>query len=134
MASVGVGGAFIMLLNTFRTGLDTSARAMVSRAVGAGDMGQANHIAYQSLLINTSVTVVVMTLGFIGAELLWTMLGVADALSEEGLAYQRARFAASIVFGANLVSSSLLTAGGDSFTPMRAQLVARGVHIVLSPL
>lgn len=134
MASVGVGGAFIMLLNTFRTGLDTSGRAMVSRAVGAGDMAQANHIAYQSLLINTTVTVVIMTLGFVGAELLWTVLGVADALSDEGLAYQRARFAASIVFGANLVSTSLLTAGGDSFTPMKAQLVARGVHIVLSPL
>jgi putative MATE family efflux protein len=134
MASVGVGGAFIMLLNTFRTGLDTSGRAMVSRAVGAGDLPQANHIAYQSLLINSAVTVTIMTLGMVGAELLWTVLGVAEALSAEGLAYQRARFAASIVFGANLVSGSLLTAGGDSFTPMKAQLVARTVHIVLSPL
>ncbi|MSQ24616.1 MAG: MATE family efflux transporter [Chloroflexi bacterium] len=133
MASVGVGGAFINFLNTFRTGLDTSARAMVSRAVGAGDMEQANHVAYQSLLINTGVTVVIMSLGILGADLLWQALGVADALSAEGLAYQRMRFAASILFGANLVSGSLLTSGGDSFTPMRAQLVGRIVHIALTP-
>ena len=31
------------------------------------------------------------------------------------------------------MSGSLLTSGGDSFTPMRAQLVGRVVHIALTP-
>ena len=133
LASVGVGQTWISFFNTARMGLDTSARAMISRAVGAGDLRQANHVAYQSLLINTVVTGLLLTIGFIASEFLWNLLGVAETLSEEGLAYQRVRFVASFFFGANAVTGSLLMAGGDSMTPMRAQLVARGVHIVLSP-
>ncbi|MBI4214096.1 MAG: MATE family efflux transporter [Chloroflexi bacterium] len=134
MASVGVGQTWIMLFNSARMGLDTSARAMVSRAVGAADLPLANHIAYQSILINTGLTLLILGSGIAWADLLWKILGVTDTLSEDGLAYQRLRFLASIFFGANNVCGSLLTAGGDSLTPMKAQLLARGLHIVLTPL
>ena len=134
MASVGVGQTWIMLFNSARMGLDTSARAMVSRAIGAGDMALANHVAYQSILINTGMTLLILGSGIVFADVLWRILGVADTLSEDGLAYQRLRFGASIFFGANNIFGSLLTAGGDSITPMKAQLIARGVHIALTPI
>lgn len=115
-------------------GLDTSARAMVSRAVGAGDIGQANYIASQSLVFNTGLSVVMMAIGILLTEVLLRVLGVTESIVEEGAAYQRLRFASSVFFSLNMVSSSLLQAGGDTFTPMRAQVVARVIHIVTTPL
>lgn len=52
IASIGVAQSWSQLVMTARMGLDTSARAMIARAVGAGNISLANHIARQSFLLN----------------------------------------------------------------------------------
>jgi len=54
VATVGVAQSWVQVFNTGRMGLDTVARAIVSRAVGGGDLALANHVARQCLLFNLS--------------------------------------------------------------------------------
>ncbi|MBI4214021.1 MAG: MATE family efflux transporter [Chloroflexi bacterium] len=134
LASVGVALTWVSFFNTARGGLDTSARAMIARAVGAGDLAQANHIARQSLFVNASIALTVMGLGILLSESLLRILGVTEAVVEEGTAYTQLRFLGFFWFGMNQLTSNLLNAGGDTFTPMKSQLVTRGSHMVLSPV
>lgn len=126
VASVGVAQTWVQLFNTARMGLDTSARAMVSRAVGAGDLDQANHIARQALFFNMAISITVMGAGILLSDWLLRILGVSESMVEEGTAYQQLRFLGSFFFTLNMLTGSLLQAGGDTFTPMKAQVVIRG--------
>ncbi len=45
IAGVGVAGMAVMVVNSAKMGLDTGARAMIARFVGAGDAKGANHVA-----------------------------------------------------------------------------------------
>ena len=134
IASVGVGQTWIQLFNTGRMGLDIGGRAMVSRAVGSGDLPLANHVARQSLIFNMALNVVVMILGILASDFLLRVLGVSEGVAEEGTTYQRCRFVSSFFFGLTMVTGSLLQAGGDTLTPMKAQMVSRVIHIALSPV
>ncbi len=134
VASVGVAQTWVQFFGTARMGLDTSARAMVSRAVGADDLPQANHIARQSIFMNTAVSVTVTTVGIFLSEWLLRILGVTEAVVADGSAYQQLRFIGFFFVGMQMLGANLLQAGGDSFTPMKAQLITRGLHLILSPI
>jgi putative MATE family efflux protein len=134
IATIGVAQTWIQLFNTGRMGLDTGARAMVSRAVGSADLPLANRIALQCLIFNIGISTIVMGLGILLSDQLLRVLGIGEAMVEGGTNYQRLRFASSIFFAVNMLTSSLLQAGGDSFTPMKAQLSTRVAHIALSPV
>lgn len=134
VASTGVAQTWVQFFNTARMGLDTSARAMVSRAVGAGDLPQANHLARQALFFNMAVSICVSSIGIFFSEWLLHVLGVSDAMVEDGATYQRLRFIGSFFFMMNQLGGTLLQAGGDSLTPMKAQLWIRGSHLLLSPI
>jgi putative MATE family efflux protein len=129
-----VAQAWIQVFNTGRMGLDTAARALVSRAVGAGDMPQANDIARQCLIFNLAFAMVVMWVGIALSDVLLRILGVAQSVVEEGSVYQQLRFAGSFFFSVGMLSGSLLQAGGDTLTPMKARVVSRAVHILLTPV
>lgn len=134
VAAVGVAQSWVQFFNTARMGLDTSARAMVSRAVGADDLPLANHIARQAVFINVTVSVIVMGFGVLLSDWLLRILGVTQAVVDDGTAYQQWRFLGFFWFAMNQLGGNLLQAGGDSLTPMKAQLVTRGLHLVLSPI
>src|SRR3990172_10362067 len=51
IAGVGVSGSIVMLVNSMMMGLYMGLRAMVARFIGAGDPGQANHVAQQAVVV-----------------------------------------------------------------------------------
>ena len=134
VASVGVAQTWVQFFNTARMGLDTSARAMVSRAVGANDLPLANHYARQAVFINSTVSILVMLFGVFLSDWLLLILGVTQAVVDDGTAYQQWRFLGFFWFAMNNLGGNLLQAGGDSLTPMKAQLITRGSHLILSPI
>jgi putative MATE family efflux protein len=119
---------------TARMGLDTSARAMVARAVGANEISLANHVALQSFTLSTSISLLAATLGILFTEFLLRLIGVSDAVIAQGANYMRWTFVASATMAFMWMGSSVLQAAGDTLTPMKAQVASRIIHIGLSPL
>ncbi|MBI4498282.1 MAG: MATE family efflux transporter [Chloroflexi bacterium] len=134
IASIGVAQSWSQLAATARMGLDTAARAMVSRAVGAENMALANHVAMQSFLLSGTVSLTLCVLGILFTELLLWVLGVSEGIIAQGASYMRWQFVASFTIALLMMTSSVLQASGDALTPMKAQVVNRVLHLVLSPL
>ena len=134
IAGIGVAQSWGMLAATARFGFDTSTRAMVSRAVGAGDLPLANHVALQSFVLNGIVTAVTCIPGIIFTEFLLRLVGASDGIIAEGASYMRWQFMAQMTFALIGMSTAVLQATGDAITPMKAQLTTRAIHLFLSPL
>lgn len=134
IAGLGAAQSWTMLIMTGRMGLDTASRAMVSRAVGAGNLALANHVALQSFTLSGGFALVMMAVGVLLTEFLLRLLGVSEAVIATGANYMRMQFVASATMGLMWMSGSVLQASGDTLTPMKAQVAARVLHLVLSPL
>ena len=63
IAGVGIAQSYKQLVMTGRMGLDTAMRAMISRAVGAGDMRLANHAALQGFTVSAGFSLVMVVTG-----------------------------------------------------------------------
>ena len=134
IAGLGAAQSWSQLVMTARMGLDTSTRAMVARAVGAGDMPLANHVAVQSFGLSGGVSIFVAALGIVFTEFLLRLLGVSEGVVAQGANYMRWQFVASGTMAFMFMSGSVLQAAGDTLTPMKAQIVTRIIHFVLSPV
>jgi putative MATE family efflux protein len=133
IGGIGVAQGWVQLFNTARMGLDSATRGMVSRAVGAGDYRAANHAAMQALILNTSLALVILIIGSALAYPLLRVIGVSDAIAQEGASYLRWRFISTTTFAVLMVTMSILQAAGDPITPMKANVVGRLIHMVVSP-
>ena len=134
IASIGVAQSWTQLVMTGRQGLDTSTRAMVARAVGAGNIALANHVAMQAIFLSTIIGFIMATVGIVFTEVLLRTLGASEELIAQGALYMRVQFLASLTRAFLQSGSAILQASGDTLTPMKAQLVSRVLHLGLSPL
>ena len=133
VAGIGVSQTWSNFFNTGRTGLDTASRAMISRAIGAGDIPRANYLALQSIILNSVISLIWIFIAVVFAEALLRILGASAELTDQALWYMRFRFIGSFPFMLTLVTSSTLSAAGDTLTPARAQILNRALNISLMP-
>jgi putative MATE family efflux protein len=133
IAGIGVAQNYTMLIMTARFGIDMAMRAMVSRAVGAGNIALANHIALQAFTLSGLFSLTMMVLGVLLTEPLLRLLGISDAVIAEGAAYMRAQFVGTAGMSFRMMSGAALQASGDTLTPMKATTATRVIHLALAP-
>ncbi len=134
IAGLGTAQTYVMVGTTGRMGLDTAMRAMVARAVGAGDLARANHIALQGFTLSGGFSVVMALIGLFFTEPLLQLLGVPASVVEAGADYMRVQFLGTGTMAFRMMSGTALQASGDTLTPMKATTVTRLVHVALSPV
>ena len=133
IAGVGVAQQWTQMIWTGRQGVDTSMRAMVARAVGARDTTLAQHVVFQGATVSMVFFVIIAGIGFFFTEPMLRLLHVSDNVLGQAAPYMRVQFMAQGVLGFQMFSGNALAAAGDTVTPMRATVVSRIVHIMLSP-
>ena len=133
IAGLGVAQTFLMMLMTARMGLDAGMRSMISRAVGAREIGYANHVMLQAITLTTAYSILLVTLGLILTNPLLRLMGLGDEVVAQAGGYMRFQFFAMSVMGLQRLTAGALQASGDSVTPLKAASVSRIGHLVLSP-
>ena len=133
IAGLGIAQTYTQLAMTGRMGFDTAARAMVARAIGAGDLRTANHVTLQAFTLSSAFSLLMMLVGVLLTQPLMQLIGVSDDVISAGADYMRIQFVAQTMIAFRMMTGSVLQASGDTFTPMKATTVTRVVHIVLSP-
>ena len=133
IAGLGLAQPFLMMLITARVGLDAGMRSMISRAVGARKIAYANHVLLQSLTLTTVYSVLMVIVGITVAEPLIRLMGVGDEVVSQAAGYMRFQLFAMSMMGIQRVTGGSLQAAGDSITPLKASVVSRVTHLVLSP-
>lgn len=133
LAGLGIAQTFLMMLMTARMGLDAGMRSMISRAVGARQIGYANHVMLQAITLTTAYSLVLVVIGLIFTEPLLRLMGLSDEVVRQAGGYMRFQFFAMSVMGLQRLTAGALQASGDSVTPLKAAFVSRVGHLVLSP-
>jgi putative MATE family efflux protein len=133
MAGVGVAGMVVMVANSLRMGLSVSTRALVSRFVGAGDTGQANHVAQQTLVVSIAFSTILAIIGIFLSDTILRLLMLEADVIEQGATYMHIQFIGSVTMSLWMMAESTMQASGDAVNPMRIVVGFRLLHIVLSP-
>ena len=134
IAGMGMVQGIVMSATTFRTGLEVAARAMISRAVGAGRTEYANHVLLQSLTVAVAFSAVVVVLGWTLAEPSLRLFGLGDEVVRQAVPYMRIQLLTMTVWGIHGITGGTLQASGDVMTPLKSETVSRVAHLVLSPI
>ena len=134
IAGLGAAQAYLSTVMMARMGLDSSMRSMIARAVGARRFQYANHVLAQSFTMTSVLALVMIAVGIFLAEPLLRLIGMSDAAVEQGSGYMRVQMVAMACLSYHRLFGGALQASGDSITPLKAALVSRVIHIVLSPI
>ena len=134
IAGLGAAQAYLSTIMMARMGLDSSMRAMIARSVGARRIAHANHVLVQSFTLTSVLALVMIAAGVFLAEPLLRVIGMSDAAVEQGTGYMRVQLVAMACLSYHRLFGGALQASGDSITPLKAALVSRVIHIVLSPI
>lgn len=134
IAGLGASQAYLSTIMMARMGLDSSMRAMIARAVGARRTAYANHVLAQSFTLTSVLALVMIAAGIFLAEPLLRIIGMSDAAVEQGTGYMQVQLVAMACLSYHRLFGGALQASGDSITPLKAALVSRVLHIVLSPI
>lgn len=134
IAGVGVTQTITQFGNMARQGLDQGLRAMVARAVGAGDIHLANHIAQQAFTLNALYLALVVTVGWLLTDVLLMAIRVSDEVRAQTAMYMRVQFLSMAPMALRGMTGAMLQASGDVMTPLKATTVARVLGVILTPL
>ena len=134
IAGLGVAQIVIMVAMTARMGLESSMRATISRAIGARQVRYANHVLYQSLILQTGLAAVMIAFGFAFTEPILRALGLSEAVREQAGGYMKVQFIAMSMMGYQRTMGASLQAAGDSITQLKAIGLTRVLHLGLCPL
>jgi putative MATE family efflux protein len=128
-----VAQAYTHLVVGGRSGLDMGMQAMIARAVGAHRVDLANHVALQGFTLTFLFSLAMVVIGLLFTDPLMRVLGVSDTVIGQTSLYMRIQFVGAAAMSFRMSTASALQASGDVITPMKATVLARLVHLVLSP-
>ena len=133
IAGVGVAGMVVMLVNSAMMGLYQGLRAMIARAIGAGNPEEANHVAQQALLISLAYSVVMAVAGIFLAEHILILMGLGADVVEQGATYLRINFIGMVSMSLRMITEASMQASGDAKKPMWVAVFFRAFHVALAP-
>ena len=134
LAGIGVSQHYTQLVMTGRMGLDMGMQAMIARAIGSGQAALANHIALQAFSLTIIFSVLMATVGVFFAEDLLSLLGIGEDVVNMAALYLQIQFVGFGTQALRMMAGSALQAAGDPLTPMKATMLSRVAHLILSPL
>jgi putative MATE family efflux protein len=134
MAAVTSSMFPIWTIYSILTIIPTGLVAIISRAVGAGQIDEVSRTGRQSLLFALQAGLACGVLGFITAPWLFGLMGTEEVVTRMGIAYLRIFFVGVIFFFINDTLSGIFRALGDTRAHLIFATVAITVNIFLDPL
>ncbi|MBN1367877.1 MAG: MATE family efflux transporter, partial [Dehalococcoidales bacterium] len=134
VASVGVAGTAVMLMQSLVMGLFVGLQAVIARAIGAGDKKAAVHAANQGMVISTAIAIIMAAVGWAFADDILSLIGSAPEVVRLGGPYLRIMLIASVTMSFQWVTNATMVASGDTVKPLWIAAAFRAFHIALSPV
>jgi putative MATE family efflux protein len=133
VAGVGVSGIVVQLAQSVMMGFTTGMRALISRAIGAGDKQEANYIAQQAVIVTAVFSVLIAVIGHFFGEGIISLVTSDPEVIRLGTIYLRIQFIAGGTIVFRMMMDAIMQASGDAINPMWIAIVYRLFHIALCP-
>jgi len=133
VTAVGLTEAVVTVIYAIAIGLSTSATAMVSRRIGAGNPQAAAVVGGQAIWVGVAVAALTGFLGIRYAESILSLMGAGAGIIEQGAGYTSVLLGGSITILFLFLLNAVLRGAGDASYAMKALWLANGINIVLDP-
>jgi len=134
LAAVTISMTLRWVLNSLANGLGIGGMAVVARRIGAHDKAQADHAAWQVVLLAIFVSIVLGVLGILVAEPTLRILGADAEVIVLGVPFLRILFGGLFTLVLIFVINSLLHGAGEARLTLWVLVLSQGLTIVLEPL
>jgi len=104
-------------------------QALIAGAVGGGDVERAEHIAGQAIALGALISLLLMLVGGLFPEFLFSLPGPDPAFYEYGVPYVRLVFLLNFGVVGTLFFNSILSGAGDTTTPLFVMLFQTAVAL-----
>ena len=115
-------------------GLGTGTSSVLSRFIGAGDKTSMKQIATHSMLLAVMTGAVVMVIGLLTIEPLFSLLGANEESMPFVKSYMRIYYWGSLFLGIPMMGNSILRANGDAKTPSILVASSAVINAILDPI
>jgi putative MATE family efflux protein len=134
LAAVTIGMNLRWVMNSLANGLGIGGMAMVARRIGARDRAQADHAAWQAVLLAAFVSLVLGVVGILIAEPTLRILGADAEVLLMGVSFLRIVFGGLFTLILVFVINSLLRGAGEARLALWVLVLSQGLTVVLEPL
>ena len=133
-AAVGYAGTLMFFITSLAIGMSIAVSALVSRALGRGDLGQARKLASATLVWIALILALgaAVMLPFVGPLL--ALMGATGQTAEHAQRFMWMVLPSAPLLGLGMGMGSLLRAQGDARRAMQVTLAAGAATAVLDPL
>ncbi|PZE22237.1 MATE family efflux transporter [Paenibacillus xerothermodurans] len=131
VTAVGLTNQPIFFALAIFMALNIGTTAIIARAMGAGNVEEANLTAQQTFILSMLLSVGVIILSYLYAENIMIFMGATPEVMQEGVGYAQIMF---LSLGFTILSMSLsavLRGAGDTRTPMKINVLSNIIVVVL---
>ena len=134
IAALGFNVPLFWLAMGISFGLGTGVTAVIARFMGARDQAAAENVAEHGIILGFVFGVPFSLIGLIFARPLLSALGAPDNLIDDASAYFRIISGGFMFMIMSIFLRSILSGEGDTKTPMKIQITATILNIILDPI
>lgn len=131
VAAVTTGHRLFFGLQAILMAVSSGTTAMVARAWGAQDYGEAAKVTSVSLWIGNVVALALMIPCIVFAENIAGVFGLDESTTRQAAGFIRYLSLFNVAFAINLVIGASLRAAGDTRTPLWIGVIANVVNVIL---
>lgn len=132
IAAIGISNQPIFTANAFFSAISIGSTALIARLMGAQDYKLANQAARQSLILAVSSSLVLMLGVFAFAPAMIHFMHAEPDVAPLAITYSRIMGVSLLFSLTSMILNGVLRGAGDMRTPMRVNLVANVVNIILN--
>jgi len=133
LAAVTISMTLRWVINSLANGLGIGGMAVVARRIGARKKAQADHAAWQAILLAIFVSVMLGILGTLVAAPTLRILGADVEVLTMGVSYLRILFGGLFTLVLVFVINSLLRGAGEAGLAFWVLVLSQGLTIILEP-
>lgn len=124
----------VMVLNALAQGVGLSSSALVSRAVGEQNQDKVKRLATDSLLLGVFLLAIILPLGLLTIDPLFTLLGAEGIYLEYIRDYMTIWYFGSVMVVIPMIGNNIIRGLGDTKTPGTVMAISATINVILDPL
>lgn len=130
IAAVGFANQILYLLIFSFSAFNTGAVAMISRALGEGNLKKMRQVGEQNVLLNLGIGIIVMILANVTKDIIFNIYDVELQIYNDAISYFTYILYGFIPMFLSFAFAAILRGAGDTKTPMTVTLIANLINIV----
>lgn len=134
IAALSFSFPVFFILIALNAGLSVGMGSRISRFLGEKNKQGAENTAIHGLLMSFIVAIVIFTIGILNVKNILLLFGASGNALNLSIQYLTIILTAAFVMVPAFMLNHILSAQGDTKTPMKIQLAALGLNIVLDPI